>query len=78
MPSQQDPNPKERYISAEVLRREFSPSPSLRTIRTWTAARIIPSVRIGGRVYYDRVAITDKIENRLTVRVRAENRKRGT
>jgi len=27
--------------------------PCLRSLRTWTTSRIIPSIRIGGLVFYD-------------------------
>jgi hypothetical protein len=56
-----------RYIDAQVLRSRFMPAPSLRTIRSWTRARIIPSIKLGGRRYYDEAAVTGKIEARLTL-----------
>jgi hypothetical protein len=56
-----------RYIDAQALRAKFSPVPSLRTVRSWTKARIIPSVKIGGLRFYDEEAVINKIERRLTL-----------
>ena len=43
-------------ILLELLWDERS-RPSLRTLRTWTASRAIPAVRLGGLVFYDPQAV---------------------
>lgn len=69
------PPPPWRYIDAQQLRQQFFPAPSLRTIREWTKSRILPSVKIGGKRYYDAEAVTRKIEERLTLHAREDRRR---
>jgi hypothetical protein len=62
-------------VSAETLLRKLWPDPrdrpSLRTLRNWQKERIIPSVRLGGRVYFNIEDVAQSIRQRWTVKAKA-------
>jgi hypothetical protein len=49
----------------EILFDEDS-RPSLRSLRTWTSTRIIPSVRIGRLIFYDLAAVQAALSKRTS------------
>ena len=58
-------------VTAPKLRDAIWPAeecrPCIRSIRTWTASRILPSIRVGGLIYYD-VAQVKKALAKRTVK----------
>jgi hypothetical protein len=59
-----------KLVSAEKLRMYFDPPLSLRTIRTWQAARVIPYIRIGRRIFFDPVRVLDHLRARNMIQPR--------
>jgi hypothetical protein len=62
-----------KLFDAEKLRVELwaeGCAPALRTIREWQAKRIIPSIRIGGRVFFDIDEVRSCLERRNKLRAR--------
>ena len=49
-----------------LLERMFDENsrPSLRSLRTWTSSRVIPSVRIGRLIFYDLAAVQAALAKR--------------
>ncbi len=68
--SNPDDRVKPKLVDAAALRGFFSPQPSLRTIRTWQKARLIPSIRIGGRVYFNPTEVFETIAKKRTLNAR--------
>lgn len=65
--------PDSQFVDAEQLRQMLwhkNCRPTLRTIRAWQTARIIPSTRIGRRVYFDPPAVKLALATRNTVRAK--------
>ena len=44
--------------------------PCLRTLRDWTRRRILPYIRVGGRIYYDLAVVAAHFRNKLSIPAR--------
>jgi hypothetical protein len=60
-----------KLVSAERLRHQFDPPPSIRTIRDWQAKRAIPYFRLGRRIFFDPESVREYIirHNQIKPRV---------
>ncbi len=60
----------DKLLTAEQLIEDLFPvncRPSMRTFKRWQARRIIPYYKIGQRVYFDPVAVREKLEKKNIV-----------
>jgi hypothetical protein len=48
----------------EVIWPDEECRPCIRSIRSWTASRILPSIRVGGLIYYDIEAVRAALTKR--------------
>ncbi len=66
------PNPeKPKLISAEKLLADLFPAdcrPSLRTLKRWQKARVVPHYKIGFRVYFVADEVREKLEKKNLIR----------
>jgi len=63
--------PSSQYVTITGIRKALWSAeciPCERTLRSWTYAGIIPSVKIGGRTYYDPLAVKLALESKRTRR----------
>ncbi|MFN7138997.1 MAG: hypothetical protein ACK4UN_06640, partial [Limisphaerales bacterium] len=54
-------------VDANNLRAHFNPAPSLRTIRNWQKARLIPWIKISGKVYFNPAEVLETLAKKRTV-----------
>jgi hypothetical protein len=63
---------KKLLSAKELLQAMFTDKsrPTLRTLRNWQKNRTIPSIKIGGRVFFDEPDVREALAKKNTVRAR--------